>query len=174
MLEVLVRRGADWKARDDWGWVVQHEAARSGSQAVIRWTFSRSITGNNYKDRLGRTPLLVALMAGVSLQAVEELLLQGADPGIVDEVGRTCPEAAVLYCSPDVVKIVLDQCIAQNMDIDKTLLLDLAGDREDKKDMVETINTCCNLLFIKQTLLEPCLETLTAAHPSLKSFNPNK
>ena len=37
-----------------------------------------------------------------------ELLKQGEDPGEEDEVGRTTTEAAVLYCSSEVVKIILE------------------------------------------------------------------
>jgi ankyrin repeat protein len=166
VMEVLVRKGADWRAKDDWGWKVQHEAAASGCQAVIKWTFSRSVSGNDDPDRLGRSPLLVALMSGVGCAAVEELLLQGADPGLVDEVGRTCPEAAVLYCSPHTVRVVLDACIAKKVEMDKTLLLELARDRENNMDMVDTINSCCNLVYIKQTLLE--LETLSMVTAQLK------
>ena len=166
MLEVLVRGGADWKAKDDWGWNVQHEAAASGCRAAIEWTFSRSASGTEDKDRLGRTPLLVALISGVEVGALEELLLQGADPEQVDDVGRTCPEAAVLYCSPDTVRMLLESCIARKMQMDKTLLLELAGDKEQNKEMVDTINSCCSLLYIKQTLLE--LETLSKVTAQLK------
>ena len=31
-MEMLVKRGAAWRDRDDWGWTVLHEAAASGHQ----------------------------------------------------------------------------------------------------------------------------------------------
>ena len=150
VLEVLVKAGAEWGARDDWGWTVHHEAAHTGSLPVIRWTFSRSSSGINTRDRLGRTPLLVALLSGVGHHAVQELLLQGADPGITDLVGRTCAEAATLYCSPSTLGMVLQHCITMKVMLDRELLLDLAG---NNRDMVDTIKTNCNLVHIKQALL---------------------
>ena len=135
-LEMLVRAGADWKATDDWGWRVQHEAAASGKKEVIRWTFGRSISGHNDKDQLGRTPLLVALMAGAREEAVEELLHQGADPGPADYVGRTCPEAAILYCTPEVAKLVLTISLGSLTDEVRKGLMDLARERDN--DMQST------------------------------------
>ena len=32
IMELLVKRGAAWRDRDDWGWTVLHEAAASGHQ----------------------------------------------------------------------------------------------------------------------------------------------
>ena len=31
-MDLLVKRGAAWRDRDDWGWTVLHEAAASGHQ----------------------------------------------------------------------------------------------------------------------------------------------
>ena len=168
---MLVRGGAAWHGRDDWGWGVLHEAAVSGCQQVISWTFSRSVSGKNDRDKLGRTPLLAALMAGVGVEAVQELLLQGADPLLGDSVGRTCAEAAVLYCSPATARVVLDYCVNQEMEIDRELLLELA---EDNQDMVDTIKSCCNLIYIKQAFLEPCLKSLSTVHTLLKDIHSNK
>ena len=165
MMELLVRSGADWKAKDDWGWKVQHEVAASGIRSAIKWTFGRSAGGNNDKDKLGRSPLLVALISGVDKDAVEELLQQGADPGLVDDVGRTCPEAAVLYCTPVILRIIIQACIHRKVEVDKDLLLELAEDQENPTEMMRTINSCCSLQHIKHTLLE--LETLSKAMLSI-------
>lgn len=56
----------------------------------------------NVPDKLGRSPLLVGLMAGAGVQAVTELIRQGEDPATEDEVGRGAPEAAILYCDTEV------------------------------------------------------------------------
>ena len=32
IMELLIKRGAAWRDRDDWGWTVLHEAAASGHQ----------------------------------------------------------------------------------------------------------------------------------------------
>ena len=112
ILELLVKRGANWKDKDDWGWTVLHEAAAAGNKgggscpericsrlcAGIQWVCKESKGLINLSDKLGRTPLLAGLMAGAGLEAVTELLAQGEDPSQEDEVGRGCPEAAILYC----------------------------------------------------------------------------
>ena len=79
----------------------------------------------NVPDKLGRSPLLVSLMAGAGVEAVTELLKQGGsqgqekplecsnyffsgeDPATEDEVGRGAPEAAILYCDTQVPVPVL-------------------------------------------------------------------
>ena len=44
---------------------------------------------NNLPDKLGRGPLLVGLMAGAELGAVEEMIEYGENPAQEDEVGLT-------------------------------------------------------------------------------------
>ena len=84
----------------------------------------------NIPDKLGRSPLLVGLMAGAGVEAVTELLKQGEasqeeetksrnrnnvilytgeDPATEDEVGRGAPEAAILYCDTQVL-LELTKC----------------------------------------------------------------
>ena len=101
-MEMLIKKGAGWKERDDWGWNVLHEAAAADHPGMIQWICRESKGLINMSDRLGRTPLLAALMAGARLESVRELLDQGEDPGQEDEVGRGAPEAAVLYCDTEV------------------------------------------------------------------------
>ena len=112
VMEMLVKRGANWKDKDDWGWTVLHEAAASGNKRGhsfltdtlesdgpgVQWVCKESKGLINSPDKLGRTPLLAGLMAGAGLEAVAELLAQGEDPAQEDEVGRGAPEAAILYC----------------------------------------------------------------------------
>ena len=112
VMEMLVKRGANWKDKDDWGWTVLHEAAASGNKRGhsfltdtlesdrpgVQWVCKESKGLINSADKLGRTPLLAGLMAGAGLEAVAELLAQGEDPAQEDEVGRGAPEAAILYC----------------------------------------------------------------------------
>ena len=61
----------------------------------------------NTQDKLGRTPLLVALMSGAGAQAVQVLVTEGEMVNITDEVGRTAAEAAILYCSSPVLEVIL-------------------------------------------------------------------
>ena len=102
-----MKRGAVWGSRDDWGWTVLHEVAASATRETVAWVCRESKGLNNLPDKLGRGPLLVGLMAGAELGAVEEMIEYGENPAQEDEVGRGCPEAAVLYCSADVVRFLL-------------------------------------------------------------------
>ena len=94
----------------------------------------------------GRTPLLTALMAGAPEDAVSELLEHGEDPGIDDDVGRTSLEAAVLYCSAAVVKLVLEACMKKNKSIE---------DDETRGDLIEIDKD--KLLRIGEDHAEPVL-----------------
>ena len=108
VMEELAKHGYDWKDKDDWGWTLLHEVAAVGNAEAIRWVCSRSRCMTNVADKLGRTPLLTALIAGVGADAVQELLNHGEDIGEEDEVGRNAAEAFILYCDPDVIQIILD------------------------------------------------------------------
>ena len=152
VMEELVKKGMDWKEKDDWGWTILHEVAAAGDAEGIRWVSLRSRGLSNTTDKLGRTPLLTALIAGAEVGAISELLLQGEDPGMEDDVGRTTAEAAVLYCSSEVVQVILKSCLkhnenaalanAEEIEIDKELLLLIAEDHEEAelvKIIIETI-----------------------------------
>ena len=36
VMDELAKQGMDWKAKDDWGWTLLHEAAATGNVSVIR------------------------------------------------------------------------------------------------------------------------------------------
>ena len=74
---------------------------------MCQWMCQKSSAMSNAKDKLGRTPLLVALMSGEGVEAVEVLVREGEVVTITDEVGRTAAEAAILYCSAPVLEVVL-------------------------------------------------------------------
>ena len=95
----------------------------------------------NMQDKLGSGSLLVGLMAGAGLEAVKEMLRQGEDPGQEDEVGRGCPEAAVLYCAPEVIRYVLQYCqgYEPRPDIDRELLLEIAEDHHKCQEVTDII-----------------------------------
>ena len=132
VMEELVKRGINWKEKDDWGWNLLHEVAATGNAETIRWVSTRSKGLSNVTDKLGRTPLLTALIAGAGVEAVAELLKQGEDPGEEDEVGRTTTEAAVLYCSSEVVKIILEAAKKDDeIEFDKKRLLLIAEDHAE-------------------------------------------
>ena len=141
VMEMLIKRGANWKDKDDWGWNVLHETASAGQLEGIHWVLKESKGLVNVQDKLGRGPLLVGLMAGAGLEAVKEMLRQGEDPGQEDEVGRGCPEAAVLYCAPDVIRYMLQFC--DNFDprpeVNRELLLEIAEDHYKAEEVLEIV-----------------------------------
>ena len=108
VMEELAKHGYDWKEKDDWGWTLLHEVAAVGNAEAIRWVFSRSRCMTNIADKLGRTPLLTAVIAGAGADAIQELLNHGENIAEEDEVGRNAAEASILYCCPDVIQIILD------------------------------------------------------------------
>ena len=114
IMEELVKKGMDWKEKDDWGWTLLHEVASAKDAAGIKWVSLRCRGLSNIPEKLGRTPLLTALIAGAAVDAISQLLDHGEDPGTADDVGRTTAEAAVLYCSSAVVKLIIEACIKQN------------------------------------------------------------
>lgn len=122
--------------------------AAQADPAVIRWTALRCRGMSNTKDKLGRTPLLLALLAGAAPPAVTELLNTGEDPSLEDDVGRTCTEAAVLYCSAAVVEIVIKAMIAL-----RNSLVDSDGIVEIDKVILSN----CNERMLRLTLRFVCL-----------------
>ena len=76
-------------------------------RSLIQWVCQKSSLMSNTKDKLGRTPLLVALMSGAEAEAVQVLVTEGEMVNITDEVGRTAAEAAILYCSSSVLEVIL-------------------------------------------------------------------
>ena len=114
IMEELAKKGMKWNEKDDWGWTLLHEVAAARDAAGIRWVSLRCQGLSNISDKLGRTPLLTALIAGSEVDAISAILDHGEDPGIDDDVGRTTAEAAVLYCSSAVVKLIIEVCIKQN------------------------------------------------------------
>ena len=95
----------------------------------------------NTRDKLGRTPLLIALIYGAGADAVRELIFHGEDPTEEDDVGRTALEAALLYCSPDVIEVILNalKTSTKKMPVVNTEeLLSIADDRTDS-DAVKSL-----------------------------------
>ena len=151
VLDELVKKGMNWKEKDDWGWTLLHEVAASGDAEGIKWVSTRSRGLANVQDKLGRTPLLTALIAGAGADAVSELLNHGEDPGMEDEVGRTSAEAAILYCSAEVVEIIMDAISKKNeslvdredkIEVDYEKLNMLAEDHAEMEKVKLILNKC--------------------------------
>jgi hypothetical protein len=75
------------------------------------------------------------------VDVVTILLEQGENPSKEDQVGRGCPEAALLYCDPDVLRTVLTWFLkSEGLDgISKQLLPEIADDNKKKDEMKNVI-----------------------------------
>ena len=143
VMDELAKHGVDWKEKDDWGWTLLHEVAATGDLEAIQWVTARSNAMVNTADKLGRTPLLTALIAGAGAEAVKELIKNGEEVSEEDEVGRTCAEAAILYCSVAVIKVILEATKDNEdieLDIDKLILISEDHAQPDNvKNMISSI-----------------------------------
>ena len=142
-MEELVKHGYDWKEKDDWGWTLLHEVAALGNARAIEWVCERTRCMTNASDRLGRTPLLTALIAGVDITAVEELIKNGEDPTEEDDVGRSSAEAAILYCSPDVIQLILEAIVEKcgsEADLNGESLYSIAADHPQSQTVIRIID----------------------------------
>ena len=143
VMEELAKHGYDWREKDEWGWTLLHEVAAADHAEAIRWVYSRSRCMTNIQDKLGRTPLLTALIAGAGVETVEELLKNGEDIAEDDDVGRTAAEASILYCSPEVIQTVLEATKNnEDIEVDVERLEDIAGDHPQPdvvKKIIETV-----------------------------------
>ena len=81
------------------------------------------------------------MVAGAGADAVQELLNHGEDIGEEDEVGRNAAEASILYCNPDVIKIILDATKNKDSEneIDIALLQLIAEDHSQPKEVNKII-----------------------------------
>jgi ankyrin repeat protein len=94
VVNVLVKKGANVTRKDKNGWTCIHYAVRQAAGegkfvAILDYilTHSKRHSLVNVKDNEGRTPLMYAA-AQANLDIVDKLLLNGADPRIVDNAGR--------------------------------------------------------------------------------------
>ena len=140
VMEELAKHGYDWKEKDDWGWTLLHEVAAAGNAEAIRWICSRTGCMKNVADKLGRTPLLTALIAGAGADAIQELLEHGENIEIEDEVRRNAAEAAILYCYLVVIQIILVATKKDSeIEIDIVTLLLIAEDHSQPNIMKKMI-----------------------------------
>jgi hypothetical protein len=94
VVNVLLKRGANVTRKDKNGWTCMHYAVRQAAGegkfvSILDYilTHSKRHSLVNVKDNEGRTPLMYAA-AQANLDIVDKLLLNGADPRIVDDSGR--------------------------------------------------------------------------------------
>ncbi|RYP80672.1 hypothetical protein DL769_002354 [Monosporascus sp. CRB-8-3] len=105
--KLLLDRGADIEAKDEYGQTPLSLAASFGYEAVVELLLNKG-ADIKAKDEFGRTPLSLAALYGH--KAVLELLLdKGADIKAKDEFGRTPLSLAARNGYETVVKLLLDR-----------------------------------------------------------------
>jgi len=93
IVRMLLARGANPVARDPEGMTALHWAAFRGCPDVMPALLEAAPQLLNRQDKTGRTPLMMAVIAG-EVTAVQQLLELGADSGIGDDHGRTAHDWA--------------------------------------------------------------------------------
>ena len=53
VMSELVRKGYNWKEKDDWGWTIMHEVGAAGFAAGIKWVSQHCQGLANIQDKLG-------------------------------------------------------------------------------------------------------------------------
>lgn len=84
----LIRRGANKQILDKHGSTLLHLAAEVGDVALINYLIDDAKLAVNAQDKKGLTPLCKAARGG-KINAVENLLLKGSDPKILDNQEET-------------------------------------------------------------------------------------
>ena len=77
-----------------------------------------------------------------SQDCVEVMLEMGEDPSKEDQVGRGCPEAAILYCHATVVRLILKSFLRKEgvENVSKKLFREIAQDRSDAEEVTKILN----------------------------------
>ncbi len=103
VVAALLAKGA--RPADATGAMTLHDAARSGSLALVRALLAKG-HGPNAADALGRTPLHLAAASGAR-DVVAALLSQGAKVGGKDKRGRTPAAFAIAAGQADALRALL-------------------------------------------------------------------
>ena len=142
IVQLLVKKyKADCRKLDCWGWNVLHEAAVDGDPEIIRFLMKECRELSNQADKLGRTPLLLGLLSNIGDEAVRVMLEMGENVTNEDQVGRGCPEAAILYCDIEVIsRVIKGYQKKQKIDqVNKKLLLEIANDHPDSFNVLKLL-----------------------------------
>lgn len=105
---MLIDRGADVQARNDYGWTVLLEASRQGHTEVVKMLLDKGAEVNQ-ANRLGITPLMYA-SGGIGYVSIVRMLLdKGADVNAADRDGFTVLMHAVHSSNLEIVKLLLEK-----------------------------------------------------------------
>ncbi|MDR3692587.1 MAG: ankyrin repeat domain-containing protein [Fimbriimonas sp.] len=89
--EFLRKSGADFRATDDNGWTILHEAVKQGDLAAVRWLLGIGLDPNAPSNG-GFRPLHVAMRVGFFVpdeRMVQVLVAAGAKPSLKNRSGQT-------------------------------------------------------------------------------------
>ncbi|CAN9196489.1 unnamed protein product [Alternaria alternata] len=107
VVQLLVKKGADVKAKDNDGWTVLHSAARGGTEAVVRLLVEKG-ADVNANDKYGKTALHFAAEEGN--EAIVRLLVnRGADVKAKDNDGWTVLHLAARGGNEAIVRLLVNR-----------------------------------------------------------------
>lgn len=107
-IALLIDRGADVKARTNYGWTVLLEASRQGRAEVVKMLLDKGAEVNQ-ANSLGMTPLMYA-SGGIGYTGIVRMLLdKGADVKATDKDGFTVLMHAVHSGNLEIVKLLLEK-----------------------------------------------------------------
>jgi len=105
LVGALLARGIDLNTRDSGGRTVLHGACAMRQNHMVDWLVRRGADVNARERVLGETPLMSAAGTGEA-GIVSTLLLNGADPDLVDNNGNTALAYAKRYGQQEVVPLL--------------------------------------------------------------------
>ena len=106
-IEILLKNGADIKARGNNGATVLHYAAFNSKIEVLKFLLEQNEIPINVTDKNNRTPLMHACCEGGCLDNIKMLIENGADFHERDKHGTTLLHFASAYSKQEVVEFVL-------------------------------------------------------------------
>ena len=103
----LIERGANPALKDSRGLTALHFASKQGAVECIAHLYAKQSSLVNYKDKLGRTPLMLALKYNNHL-ASEKLISMGADLLLRDKNKISVMQYAINSRIPEIVETIIE------------------------------------------------------------------
>ena len=108
LIELLVKKGADWQSTDNYDRSLLHHAAMNDDSKMLMYILKHRYYSNiNKVDIHGCTALLHACSASKSTKTIELLLRQGADKRAKENMGRSMLHCAAMNGDSTILRYIL-------------------------------------------------------------------